>query len=77
MSLIRLIALAVIFWLLYRLILKLMSKAQRHTPRKEAPPSDGTMVRCERCGLHVPEKQALTKDGKAYCCEEHRDSGPG
>lgn len=73
MNLIRLIAFAVIFWLLYRLILTLLSKASRPA-RRDTPQREGTMVRCEECGLHVPQEQALIKDGKYYCCEEHRDA---
>ena len=75
MNLIRLIAIAVIFWLLYRLILTLLSKAKRPTTQQEQPSSDDTMVRCEQCGLHIPEREAIMKDGKTYCCEEHRDTG--
>jgi uncharacterized protein len=71
MNLIRLIAVAVIFWLIYRLILTLLNK----TRRPEPPPRDGTMVRCEQCDLHIPQEQALIKDGKTYCSEEHRDAG--
>ncbi len=73
MNLIRLIAIAVIFWLLYRLILALLSKA-RQPARRDSPPLEGTMVRCEQCGLHVPQEQALIKGDKYYCCEEHRDA---
>lgn len=70
---IRLIALAAIFWLLYRLILTLLSKAQPHAVRRTPPPGGDTMVRCAQCGLHIPQGEALLKDGKFYCCAEHRD----
>ncbi len=73
MNLIRLIAFAVIFWLLYRLILALLSKTSQPA-RRDAPLQEGTMVRCEQCGLHVPQDQALIKGDKYYCCEEHRDA---
>jgi uncharacterized protein len=72
MNLIRLITFAVLFWLLYRLILALLNKASRPTPRATQT-REGTMVRCEQCGLHIPQEQALTKGDKYYCCEEHRD----
>lgn len=74
MNLIRLIALAALCWLLYRLILSLLSKVQRPTRRHEAEPKGGAMVRCAQCGLHVPQVQALEKDGNYYCCTEHRDA---
>ena len=73
MNLIRLIAFAVIFWLLYRLILTLLNKASPPA-RRDTPPLEGTMVRCEQCGLHIPQEQALVKGGNYYCCEEHRDA---
>ncbi len=80
MNLIRLIAIAALFWLLYRLILSLLEKARhtdlrrRSTDIDEEPDKGGIMVRCEQCGLHVPKGEALERDGKFYCCEEHRDA---
>ena len=75
MPLIRIIAFAAIFWLLYRLVLKLITVAQRPSEPPRTGGDSGTMVRCEQCGLHVPQGEALTKEGKSYCCEEHRDAG--
>lgn len=74
MNLIRLIAIAVLFWLLYRLILTLLSKTQRPTVQQPPPPEGAPMVRCAHCGLHVPKNQAIEKNGEYYCCEEHRDA---
>ena len=74
MNLIRLIAFAVIFWLLYRLILTLLNKAGRPAVRQQPQREDGTMVRCEQCGLHIPQSEAFEKGGNYYCCEEHRDT---
>ena len=74
MNLIRLIAIAVLFWLLYRLILTLLSKAGGSAPRHAPSVEANTMVRCQECGLHVPKCEALEKEGKYYCCEEHRDA---
>ncbi len=74
MNLIRLIAIAVIFWLLYRLILTLLSKGRRPTVHPSAPREGEAVVRCEQCGVHIPQSQALKKDGKYYCCEEHRSA---
>ena len=74
MNLIRLIAIAVVFWLLYRAILAILSKTRRVEVKQKPPLESDTMVRCEVCGLHVPVNEALEKEGKYYCCEEHRDS---
>ena len=70
---IRLIALAAIFWLLYRLILTLLNKARPPAVRRTPPPGGDTMVRCAQCGLHIPQGEALLQNGRFYCCEEHRD----
>lgn len=77
MNLIRLIAIAVVFWLLYRVILALISKGRRVESKQSPPLQSDTMVRCEVCGLHVPTNEALTKGGKYYCCEAHRDAAEG
>ena len=74
MNLIRLIALAALFWLLYRLILTVLSKMQRPTVEQERPAKGGTMVRCARCGVHVPQSEALEQAGHYYCSREHRDA---
>ncbi len=74
MNLIRLIALAVLFWLLYRLILTLLQKTQRPASRPDESEKSDTMVRCDRCDLHIPLSQALERGGKYYCCIEHRDA---
>lgn len=74
MNLIRLIAIAVLFWLLYRLILALLRKAQRPSVQQPPPQEGSPMVRCAHCGLHVPKNHAIEKDGKYYCGKEHRDA---
>jgi uncharacterized protein len=71
---IRLIAIAAIFWLLYRLILTLLSKAKPPAARHAPPAGGDTMVRCAHCGLHIPQEEALTRGEQYYCCEEHRDA---
>ena len=73
MNLIRLIAIAVVFWLLYRLILTVLNKTKGHGKPRRAPQQGERMVRCEQCGMHVPRSEALEQGGKYYCCEEHRD----
>ena len=73
MNLIRLIAIAVVFWLLYRLILTLLNKAKRPSAPRQTPQQGEQMVRCEQCGVHVPRNGALERSGKFYCCEAHRD----
>lgn len=74
MNLIRLLILALIVWLIYRMVQRMLSKPRAGKPRS---PELGTrMVRCAHCGIHIPENEALHRDGQPYCCEEHRESGP-
>lgn len=74
MNLIRLIVLALVFWLLYRMALRLLSKNETKAPPR---PKVGTdMVRCAHCGIHIPKSEALQRDGHDYCSEEHREAGP-
>lgn len=74
MNLIRLIILALVIWLIYRMVRHMLAK-----PRAEQPsrPQVGTdMVRCAHCGIHIPDNEALYRDGQPYCSEEHREAGP-
>ena len=74
MNLIRLIAIALVFWLLYRMIHRMLVKP---SPEKPSSPRVGTdMVRCAHCGIHIPKNEALQQDGYDYCSEEHRQAGP-
>jgi len=74
MNLIRLIVIALVFWLLYRMIQRMLAKPES---KKPASPRVGTdMVRCAHCGIHIPKNEALQSDRFYYCSEEHRQAGP-
>jgi uncharacterized protein len=76
MNLIRLIIFGLIFWLLYRMVQRLLNKPRpQQQSRRVAPSTD--MVRCAHCGIHIPKSEALQRDGLDYCSEAHRDAGPG
>jgi uncharacterized protein len=77
MNLIRLLAIAAIFWLLYRLILTLLAKGRRPAAADKSRPADAaiaTMVRCAHCGLHVPQGEALQSGDHYYCSKEHQEA---
>jgi uncharacterized protein len=75
MNLIRLLVLGLIFWLLYRMIHRLLNKPK--VPRDERRQVGSTdMVRCAHCGIHIPKNEALQRDGRDYCSAAHRDAGP-
>lgn len=73
MNLIRLIAVATLLWLLYRLILALLEKGKGAKVRKRPHREGHTMVRCAGCGLHVPQNEAFERGGKFYCSKEHME----
>ncbi len=74
MNLIRLIILALVIWLIYRMVRRMLAKPDNTKP---ASPSPGTnMVRCAHCGIHIPETEALFRDDRPYCSDAHREAGP-
>jgi len=75
MPILRLLLLALLFWLLYRGVLALLGKARPEVIRRRSS-DGGQMVRCAHCGLHIPQQEALERDGHYYCSEEHRNAGP-
>ena len=67
--LIVLIVLAV--WLIRRAFLTSSSKSRK------APPIQGDLVACARCGMHLPRNEAREAGGRLYCGEEHARLGAG
>ena len=74
MNLIRVLIIALLVWLVYRMISATLRKPRvSQRPGRERVATD--MVRCEYCGIHIPKGEALPWDGHYYCCAEHRDQG--
>ena len=70
--LIRLAFLALLAWLGYRLLQKLL---QPEAPAaRPQPPTDVVMRRCSWCKVHVPESESTQSSGHYFCCEAHRDA---
>jgi len=77
-TLIRLIAIAVVLWLAWTILRRWLARARAHRPLRgggHAPRQVEQMVRCAHCGLHVPEKEAVAAGGRHYCSTRHRDAG--
>lgn len=68
--LIRLLILAVLIWLVYRLV---KAYAKSLEPPQIKAKSGGDMVRCAHCGIHIPKSEGLLQDGKVFCSEAHRN----
>jgi len=72
MNLIRLLIIAAIVWLTFRIVKNWQAKntITKNKARKDS--TIGNMVQCVKCGVHIPEQEALNYNGKLYCCEEHK-----
>ena len=76
--------LRILIWLALLLaawwFLRTRSKAPPIRTDAAAPPAIApaeVIVDCAHCGLHLPASEALRDDaGRAYCCRDHRSSGP-
>jgi uncharacterized protein len=43
----------------------------------ERPPTQGDLVSCARCGMHLPRAEARAAGGALFCSEEHARLGSG
>lgn len=69
-GLIRLIALALAVWLVWRFVSRRNVKSADSTHNT----LDQKVVQCVVCGTHVPESEALSRDGDSFCCQEHLEA---
>jgi hypothetical protein len=63
-KLLLLIGLAVVGWLVFRLLRRPGSGTG--TP-PEAPPESEAMVTCARCGVAIPRGESVERDGRRVC----------
>ena len=69
MTLIRILLIALVVWLLLRMIKNWANRAS--LAQKTDKEQIETVVRCQHCGLHIPKHEALESDNKYYCSQEH------
>lgn len=72
MGLMRLLFLAVLVWLVWRILRQTLLSPTRKIPPASPPNSNQKMVRCEWCEVHTPEALALRQNKHHFCSEEHR-----
>ena len=72
MTIIRILALFLLFWLIFRIIRIKMDK-RRIVTKKQSKIVD--IKKCSYCGVHIPENEAIQSDDKYYCCSEHVNLG--
>ena len=73
MGLIRLLVIAALIYLAWRVVKNLLSQANR---RDNSAPGSGqdaqAMLKCAQCGVHVPAPEAFTHNGRRFCSQEHQ-----
>ncbi len=67
----RLIALLLLIWLLYRWLKPRLGKRKPSLTRQRGGNSGEDMVKCAVCGLHVPRGEALHEGQRYFCSEAH------
>lgn len=72
MNLIRVAIIALLVWLVYRMVRAAFSKP-RVAAAKGKPALSTDMVRCHHCGIHIPKDEALQAGDHFYCSPEHRE----
>lgn len=69
MNLVRLIIIALVIWLVVRMLRRYLDKPTPSSNDRGATPKK--IVRCAHCGLHIPEAEAVHSAGRDYCSLEH------
>lgn len=70
MTLIRILIIALVAWLLLRMLKNWINRYQVNQQHSHKPGIE-TIVRCSHCGLHIPKQEAIESDNKYYCSREH------
>ncbi len=67
--LMKLIALAAVFFLIYIMFFKksVQSTKTEHEKSMKKEPKSETMMECKECGTFVSEDDTIIKDGLFYC----------
>ena len=64
-------------WLLRRALRAAEQRDGQEQARPQAPSaSQGELVRCVQCGVHLPRAEARMTGGRFYCSDEHARLGP-
>lgn len=72
MGLIRLLIIAALIYVVWRVLKNLLAAPrQAEAPPPERPRQE-LMRKCAQCGVHVPDHEAFTHNGKHFCSQEHQ-----
>ncbi|MDD5242227.1 MAG: PP0621 family protein [Sulfuricella sp.] len=70
MMLLKLILLALGFWIVYRILKGHGRSIKRNDTPKDMVGED--MVRCVHCGVNLPRSEGIFSHGEFFCTNEHR-----
>jgi len=73
MNLFRLLIIAAIIWISYRMFINWKTKQALSNKPKKNNQEIKTMVQCATCGVHLPEQEAIKQSNKFFCCDEHKN----
>ena len=71
----RVLVLILIVVLVVWLLRRALKPAAPKPPAAKAPPLEGDLVACARCGLNLPRSEAREANGAVYCSDEHARLG--
>ncbi|MGJ3257795.1 MAG: PP0621 family protein [Alcanivorax sp.] len=73
MGLIRLLVIAALIFLAWRVVKNLLSQSSRGNNSTPGNGQDAqAMLKCDQCGVHVPAPDAFTHNGRHFCSQEHQ-----
>ncbi|HBC20000.1 MAG TPA: hypothetical protein DC022_14935 [Alcanivorax sp.] len=73
MGLIRLLVIAALVYLAWRVVKNLLSQANRRDSSDSGNGQDAqAMLKCAQCGVHVPAPEAFTHNGLHFCSQKHQ-----
>jgi uncharacterized protein len=72
----RLLILALIVVVAVWLIRRALRAPARSAGPQASAGSQGDLVSCARCGMHLPRAEARAAGERLYCSEEHARLGP-
>lgn len=72
MGLIRLLIIAALIYIAWRVFKNLLSRSQQVDPPAANQQRQELMRKCAQCGIHVPDHEAFSHNGRHFCSQEHQ-----
>lgn len=72
MGLIRLLIIAALVYLVWRVVKSLLGERRRRDSVAGQSTLSQKMVKCQQCGVHVPANEAFQHNNMAFCSQDHQ-----